>query len=462
MFLKIAQEAEVNRQVILDVELNDADIEPYLNLSYKSVAAEAKIPGFRPGMAPRSVVERYFGKEHLIRRSFNQLIPEITDKVVNEQGLNLSATPRVEVLEILPVKIKLTVPLEPQVEIGDYSKIRIDQANVNVTASEVNERIEGFRTSLGSWEPVDDRNVRLKDMVTIDVIGYVDNEKLIDQKNVTLVADEGQGTPFKGFATNLVGISINSQKDFDIQVEDDLADDKIKGKLIKFSVTVHEIKEQNLPKVDDEFAKSAGDGYDSLSSMKKSIRQEIVQNKKDQSDKEYTDQVLDQFDQLLTIELPPLLIDYEIDNLVSQRNNMANQLNMSPDDYLKMSGKTQEEVDLETRSSAIQRLRHSYGLEKLASNLKIDVTPKEIDEKIREILEFQKQRGSTEQSYDDMISNDVYRSSVEQSIKTSKSLEKLVLIAKGESKPAIKSNKKPTRKSDQKPKKPTSKSIKKD
>tara|TARA_B100001750_G_C15520878_1_gene611430 strand:- start:5055 stop:6431 length:1377 start_codon:yes stop_codon:yes gene_type:complete len=458
--LKIAQTEESNRQVILDVELNDTDIEPYLKMSYKSVVSDAKIPGFRPGMAPRSVVERYFGKEHLVRRSLNQLIPEITNKVIQDEGLKSSASPRVEVLEILPVKMKLTVPLEPDVKIGDYSKIRVEQNKVKVPASEINERIEGLRNSLGSWEPVDDRNVQLKDMVTIDVTGSVESEKVVDQKNVTLVADEGQGVSFKGFATNLVGMAISSTKEFEIKLEDDLADEKLKGKLIKFSVIVHEIKEQNLPNVDDEFAKSAGDGYDSLDEMKKSIGAEILKSKQDQNDKEYTDKVLDLFDEVLTIELPPLLIDYEIDNLVSQRNNMANQLNMNPDDYLKMSGKTQEEVDVETKDSAIKRLRHSYGLEKLASQLDIDVSPKQIDEKIQEILEFQKQRGSSEQNYDDMISNDSYRSSVEQSIKTSTSLEKLVLIAKSGSATSKTTKKQQTSKTTKKQQ--TSKTTKKD
>ncbi len=221
---------------------------------------------------------------------------EMIKSVIQDEGLNSSASPRVEVLEILPVKMKLTVPLEPDVKIGDYTKIRVEQNKVKVSTSEVNERIEGLRTSLGSWEPVDDRNVKLKDMVTIDVTGHVESEKIVDQKNVTLVADEGQGVSFKGFATNLVGMSVNSTKEFDIKLEDDLADEKLKGKLIKFSVIIHEIKEQNLPKVDDEFAKSAGDGYDSLTAMKKSIGEEILKGKQDQSDKEFTDKVLDLFD----------------------------------------------------------------------------------------------------------------------------------------------------------------------
>ena len=135
--MKIAQTEESNRQVILDVELNDTDIEPYLKMSYKSVVSDAKIPGFRPGMAPRSVVERYFGKEHLVRRSLNQLIPEITNKVIQDEGLKSSASPRVEVLEILPVKMKLTVPLEPDVKIGDYSKIRVEQNKVKVSLLKV-------------------------------------------------------------------------------------------------------------------------------------------------------------------------------------------------------------------------------------------------------------------------------------------------------------------------------------
>ena len=126
---------------------------------------------------------------------------------------------------------------------------------------------------------------------------------------------------------------------------------------------------------------------------------------------------------------------------------MASQLNMNPDDYLKMSGKTQEEVDAETKESAIERLRRSYGLEKLSAQLDIDVSPKQIDDKIQEILEFQKQRGSSEeQDYDDMVSNDAYRSSVEQSIKTSIALEKLVFIAKDESQTTKKTTSKTTKK----------------
>ena len=171
--MKITQEEMVERQTVLHVELEDEDLEPYLQRVYQRVAQRAAIPGFRKGKAPRTVVERFLGPGGLVQESLGDAVPALADQAVSARELDPAIPPSVDVIDMEPVKFKVTVAAEPGIDLGEYRSIRLEESKVEIEEEDVEKALEDLRSDSASWEPVE-RPVKSGDMVTIDVKGTVE------------------------------------------------------------------------------------------------------------------------------------------------------------------------------------------------------------------------------------------------------------------------------------------------
>ena len=202
--MKITQEEMVERQTVLHVELEDEDLEPYLQRVYQRVAQQAAIPGFRKGKAPRTVVERFLGPGGLVQESLGDAVPALADEAVSARELDPVVPPRVDVLDMEPVTFKVTVAAEPGIDLGEYRAIRLEEDQVEVEEEDVDRAIEDLRRDSGSWEPVE-RPVKSGDMVTIDVTGTVEGRVVLDEKDTVYMAEDGSSIPFAGFSEEARG-----------------------------------------------------------------------------------------------------------------------------------------------------------------------------------------------------------------------------------------------------------------
>ena len=166
--MKIAQDDVVERQTTLHIELDNEDVEPYIDRAYKRVVQRVNIPGFRKGKAPRSIVEQMFGRESLINDVLDTMLPELTSKAINDQELDAIGLPSIELEELDPLQFSATVPLQPEVDLGNYQGIRIKKEVANLDEGAVDQRIEQLRLSVASWEPAE-RSVEMGDMVSAQI-----------------------------------------------------------------------------------------------------------------------------------------------------------------------------------------------------------------------------------------------------------------------------------------------------
>ena len=379
--MNITQQEELARQTKLEIELDDNDIEPYLNKGYQRVVQRVNIPGFRKGMAPRSIVEKQFGKLYLINEIAEHMVSDVTSKIIEEKELDLGGLPRISLISLDPVKFEATIPLKPLVELGDYKTITVDLPVNKVNASDVNSQIERVRESQSTWEPVS-RKAKLEDILTIDFTANVEGTVFIEKNDAIIILDNQRDTIVPGFCNNLVGVSKGKSKKFQIILPEDYraesSENDIGGKEASFEVTVTEIKERLLPEADDEFAKSVGSGHTSLKELKKSIKQELQQEFDREHDVQFENAAVTQLVEKSEITVPELLIEHELDHIMEERQQSLSRMNVELKDFLSYSGKTEEEFKDELRQSSIERLHRTYILQSFLEQEKLEVDEQQV------------------------------------------------------------------------------------
>ena len=379
--MNITQQEELARQTKLEIELDDNDIEPYLNKGYQRVVQRVNIPGFRKGKAPRSIVEKQFGKLYLINEIAEHMVSDVTSKIIEEKELDLGGLPRISLISLDPVKFEATVPLKPLVELGDYKTITVDLPVNKVNASDVNSQIERVRESQSTWEPVS-RKAKLEDILTIDFTANVEGTVFIEKNDAIIILDNQRDTIVPGFCNNLVGVSKGKSKKFQIILPEDYraesSENDIGGKEASFEVTVTEIKERLLPEADDEFAKSVGSGHTSLKELKKSIKQELQQEFDREHDVQFENAAVTQLVEKSEITVPELLIEHELDHIMEERQQSLSRMNVELKDFLSYSGKTEEEFKDELRQSSIERLHRTYILQSFLEQEKLEVDEQQV------------------------------------------------------------------------------------
>ena len=384
--MKVTREDLPQREVLLTVELEPEDLEPYLERAYGRVVQRTNIPGFRKGKAPRAVVERYVGLEVLREEALDAWLPEAVNQAVEEQQLELGGRPRVEVVQEDPVTLKATVPLMPLVELNDYRSIRVAEESEEVTDQRLQEVLEQLRTDMAPWEPAE-RSVAFGDQVLMDVHGVIDGREILDQKGITYLAAEANPSPVAGFVQELVGVEAGGEKDFALTIPEDYGDEEVAGRECAFSVAVHEIKEKRPLELNDEFAKGVGEGYDSLEALRESVRADLQTQAEQAARRRHEDQVVEMLVERATMEVSPLLVEHEIDHLLADEQDALRRQQVGMEQYLQNVGKTPEEHQEELHTVAVSRLNRDHALQKVAEVEELEVSPQEVEEELKTLVD---------------------------------------------------------------------------
>ena len=383
--MKITQDEVVERQTTLHIELDDEDIDPYLQRAYSRVVQNVNIPGFRKGKAPRSIIEQYFGRESLLNEILDSMLPELTGKAITEEDIDAVGMPSIDLEGLDPFQFSAVVPLKPDINLGEYKSIRVEKETPSLPDDAIDERIEQLRLSVASWEPVD-RTVQTGDMVSTQIKGTLDDEVILDESDAVYLVNEDIGRPFPGFSDKLVGLESDEPSSFDLDIPEDFQDENLAAKNISFEVNIKDIKERVLPELDDAFAQSIGEGYESLEDLREEVDKSIINEAETEASRAHRENVIQALLESATVELPPLLIEHESTHMVEEQERMVTQANMVLDDYLASIGKTRTELEEESRDEAIGRLTRSFVLSALADEENIDISDDEITERIEELF----------------------------------------------------------------------------
>ncbi len=436
--MRITQGEIVDLQTVLHIEMEDEDVRPYIDIGYQRVKPHISFPGFRKGRVPRHIVLQFMGREALLNEVLDTMLPEVTGRAIDEQELEPGGMPDVEVLDLDPVTFKATVPLKPQVELGDYRDIRVEVEQSEIGEEDVQERLESLRNSMASWEPVE-RPVKMDDLVTITATGAVEGDTILDEADIVYLLTEDTDIPFPGFSEALVGAVLDTPKEFELTVSDDFPVDEYVGKPVQVTVTVSDVKERILPELDEEFAQGIGEGYDSIEALREQIKEELETESQNASEEEMLESAISSLIEGADAVIPPAIIEHEVERMLNEQMQTLARINIRFDDYLRSLGRSEEEMREEMREQAITRIKRVVALEKLGEVEGVDVTDEDVEERIASIIaqNLEQYPDVLEESEimdaleEPEITDDV-RSSVRRLMHSELVTARLVAIAKGE------------------------------
>ena len=356
--MKVSTENLENCQAVLTVEAEASELDKSLNEAYHHLVSEVSIPGFRRGKAPRDILVQHVGKKNWLGEAFEHLIPQLYKQAIESQELEPIARPEIEIVQTEPLVFKAMVSLKPEVKLGDCHSIRLEPCPVvKITRKEVIVALEEFRERQGAWVPVN-RPSELGDLVTMDVDASVEGNPWLNHKGVLYELDKDSRSPVPGFASHLLGAEKNEERTFSLTIPGDYLVKEMCDKESVFKVTVSEIKEKQLPELDDELAQHAG--YDNLAAMKKKATADLRAQAEARNRMELKQKALDALVEISEVNYPPVLEEEEITALLRDEAQRLGFRELA--EYLKKSNKTEEELKQELRPVAKKRLIRSLVL----------------------------------------------------------------------------------------------------
>jgi len=422
--MKVSTERLGNCQTALTIEAEDGELDRSLDEAYHHLVNEVSVPGFRKGKAPRAVLVQHIGRKSLLEEALEHLIPQLYKQAIESQDLEPIARPEIEVTQTEPLVFKATVSLKPEVKLGDYRSIRLEPGPaIKIAKKEVTAAMEEIRERQGAWVPVD-RPVELGDLVTMDIEANVDGRPWLNHKGVLYEVDKDSSSPVPGFASHLQGAEKNKENNFNLTIPDDYPIKEMCGKESTFRATVTEVKEKQLPELDNELARDAG--YDNLADMRKKVAADLRAKAEAKNRSELRQKALDALVEISEVNYPPILEDEEITGLLRDEAQRLGFRELA--DYLKKTSKTEEELKQELRPIAKKRLIQGLVLGKLAEEEKIEISSSEVDNKVDEITNDAEDKENARQ----FLSLPQVRQSIEQSLLTQKTLDRLLQIAIGD------------------------------
>ena len=421
--MKVSTENSGNCQAVLTIEAETGELDKSLDEAYHHLVSKVSIPGFRKGKAPRAVLVQHIGKKNLEEEAFEHLIPQLYKQAIESQEIEPIARPDIKVVQTEPLVFKATVSLKPEVKLGDYHSIRLEpHPIIKIAKKEVTAAMEQFRERQGAWVPVD-RSVELGDLATMDIQADVEGKSWLNHKGILYEVNKDSRSPVPGFASHLQGAEKNKERTFSLIVPDDYPIEEMRGKEGAFKVTVTEIKEKQLPELDDKLVQSAG--YDSLVDMKKKVTADLKAKAEAKNRAELGQKALDALVEISEVNYPTILEEEEITGLLRDEAHRFGFRELA--DYLKKTSKTEEELKQELRPIAKKRLIQGLVLEQLAEEENIEINSSEVDNKVEEIVNDAEDKERARQFF----SLPQVRQSIEQSLRTQKTMDRLSQIAIG-------------------------------
>jgi trigger factor len=375
-------------QVELVIPISPDEMREAEDRAFRRLAKNAKLPGFRPGKVPRKVFEQAYGSAVISSEAMEDVVPAVYAKAVREHDLDPIDRPKMELLpdeEGQPTRIKAVVDVRPEILLGEYKGLNVKSDPVAVTDEDVDRALNSLARDRATLVPAE-REARLGDVVTMDYEGKIDGVAFEGGTAKGQQTELNEDRFIPGFASGIAGMKAGETKDVEAKFPDDYQQQDLAGKTAVFTITLHEVKELELPKLDDEFAKAVSDNQ-TLDDLKADIRRRLQNVAESRRRRDVGNKLVEKLVESHDFPLPEILVDREIENMVSDGAGMAARMGMSYEDYLKATGKTEDELRTEYRPDAEKRVKATLILESIAKAENIQATPADIQSELQALAQ---------------------------------------------------------------------------
>ena len=381
--MKTTSEKIENCQVALNIEMEGEETLKYLGIALEHLSKKVTLPGFRKGKAPSALVEQHVGKEAIFQEALEHLVPEAYEQALVKEAITAIADPKIELVQVEPVIFKATVPTRPEVTPGNYKDIKLEIGKKEVSESDVNQVIEQLRLQFGTLLPVE-REIHYGDIIVADIEGKRGEENIISRKDALYEVNEGSKIPVPGFSEKLVGLKKDTEISLSIAFPADYEIKEIADKQFSFSVNIKEVKEKNLPEINDDFAKNAGS--ENVDELKEKIKAGLQSRADEGLKKEFEHKLITTLIERSSIDFPPVLVDKEIDHLISEEARNFNDGEKGLENYLNNAKKSMEEHRTDLRPAASDRVKAYLVTSKIAELENITASDEEVQQSIENMV----------------------------------------------------------------------------
>jgi trigger factor len=386
--VNVSTSQQPGSRVQLEIEVPGDEVSRHFATAYRHVAERTKVPGFRPGKAPRHVIDRFVGHGSVLAEAIDHLVGESYDAAIDQSTIVPIDQPEFDidpnaVVEGQTVKFTATVAVRPEVTLGAYTDYPFTLETPEVTDEQVDGVITELRSEQATLRPVDGRPAAKGDLAAVKFAGTIDGEPFEGGSADRLPLVIGDDRMIPGWEDHLVGMEMGATRGFDITFPDDYRVEELQGKQAHFEVELLDLRERILPELDDEFAKSVGD-VATVEELRTEIREALQKRAEAEARHAFADRIIDFAASNATVELPEVMIANEIEIMRDELGNRLAQQQIGMEQYLALAKQTPEELAAELREPASRRVKVLLTLSAIAEKEGIDASDEEVQAEIDE------------------------------------------------------------------------------
>lgn len=397
----------------LTFEIQPDKIKEGLDIAFNKVKKSLNVPGFRKGRVPRQIFNKMYGEEALYQDALNALLPEAYANAVSESKIKPVSQPEINVESMEKDSawvLSAKVTVEPEVELGEYKGLEVMKHSTDVSDKEVADELERRRQQQAELVLKEDEPAAEGDTVVIDFEGKVDGKPFDGGKAENYSLELGSKTFIPGFEDQLIGHKAGDEVEVKVTFPDDYQAKDLQGKDAVFEVKIHEVKQKELPELDDDFAKDIDDDVDTLEELKAKVKDEIKEQKEAAAKNAVQEEAISKAVENAKIgDIPEAMIEDDVQRQMDQYFSGMQQQGINPDMYFKLTGTSEEDLRKQFREGSEERVKTNLVLEAIVEKENIEISEDEINDEIKDLAT---QYGMDEKAVrsalsDDMLKHDI-------------------------------------------------------
>lgn len=375
----------------LTIEVPYEEFDKAVDQAYKRNKNKINVPGFRKGKVPRQIVEKMYGKDVFFEDAANIIIPDAYSKAYDECEEEIVSSPKIDVVQMeadKPFIFTAEVALNPSVKLGEYKGIEIEKLDTEVTEEDIDEQIEQERNRQARIVTVEGRAIKEGDTAVIDFEGFIDGEAFEGGKGENYSLEIGSHSFIPGFEEQLIGKNAGEECDVEVTFPEDYHAENLAGKPAVFKCKIHEVKEKQLPELDEEFADDAG--FDSVEEYKEDVKKKLVEKREKESKEQKEDAVIDAIIEKAEMDIPEPMIETQQRQLIDEFAQQLSMQGLSLEQYFMFTGMTRDMMMEQTKPRAEKKIKARLVLEAVADAEKMEVSEEEYENELKDMAESYK------------------------------------------------------------------------
>ncbi|MBE7053317.1 MAG: trigger factor [Ruminococcaceae bacterium] len=383
---------QVEKNVMkLTISVDSETFQKGIEKAYRKIVKQINLPGFRKGKAPRKVIEQYYGKEVFYEDAINFVCQDTYPIALDRSGINPVDMPEIDVEKIDEENgsfvYTATVTVKPEVELGEYKGIEVEKVSYETKDEDIDAELKKAQEQNARIITVEDREVKNGDMTVIDFEGFVDGVAFEGGKGTDYSLEIGSGTFIPGFEEQIVGAKLNEEIDVNVTFPEEYHSEELKGKPALFKVTVKEIKEKQLPEINDDFIKDISE-FDTVDEYKADIKAKLDKSNEDKAKAELENKLVEKLVEGIEVEIPECMIKTQLDNIAQDFDYRLQMQGMSLQKYVEMTSSTLDAFKEQFKDQALSQVKTQLALEAVAKNEKITSTAKDVEAEMKKMADM--------------------------------------------------------------------------